>query len=108
LAGNISSQWSIMGALVLMDPRVTNSIVPTNVGLQLANIAPQSFNLLTKYRVANGLELCGQRLYDLQIKGGSLLAANGNVAYPNPPSPTLLPSYWRFDLFAEKRLNDRA
>lgn len=104
-AGNLTSRWSVMGGLVLMDPKVTHSIVPTNVGLQLANIAPQSFNLLTKYRVVRWLELGGQAVYDSEIKGGSLLAANGNVAYPGAPNPTLLPSHWRFDVFAEGEIN---
>ncbi|MBV8156352.1 MAG: TonB-dependent receptor, partial [Dyella sp.] len=75
------------------------------VGLQLANIAHQSFNFLTKYQVNHWLELGGQTVYASQIKGGSLLAANGGVAYPNPPNPTLLPSYWRFDAFAEARVS---
>lgn len=104
-AGKIRSQWSVLGGLVIMDPKVTKSIVPTNVGLQLANIAPQSFNFLTKYQVTHRLELGGQSVFASQIKGGSLLAANGSVAYPGTPNPTLLPSYWRFDFFVESQLN---
>ncbi len=95
-----------MGGLVAMDPKITKSIVPTNVGLDLANIAPTSFNLLTKYQVTRWLELGGQGVYASQIKGGSLLAANGGVAYPGAPNPTLLPSHWRFDLFAEASINE--
>lgn len=101
LAGKITDRWSVMGGLVLMDPRVTHSVVPTNVGLQLANVARRSFNLLTKYQVTHWLELGGQAVYDSEIEGGSLLVANGNVAYPGAPIPTLLPGYWRFDVFAE-------
>ena len=105
-AGKLTSRWSVMGGLVVMDPKVTKSIVPANVGLQLANIAPRSFNLLTKYRITKRLELGGQSIYASLIKGGSLLAANGGVAYPNPPNPTLLPPHWRFDIFAETKIND--
>jgi catecholate siderophore receptor len=90
-----------------MDPKVTKSIVPTNVGLQLANIAPQSFNLLTKYQLTRRFEIGGQGVYASQVKGGSLLAANGGVAYPNLPNPTLLPPHWRFDIFAEAKLTQR-
>jgi catecholate siderophore receptor len=107
LAGNLTEAWSVMGGLVLMDPKITRSIVPTNVGLQLANIAPQSFNLLSKYQVTKWLELGGQGVYASEIKGGSLLAANGGVAYPNPPRPTILPEHWRFDVFAETQINSR-
>jgi catecholate siderophore receptor len=104
LAGNVTDKWSVMGGLVLMDPKVTRSIVPTNAGLQLANIAPQSFNLLTKYQVTPWLEFGGQTVYRSEMKGGSLLAANGNVPYPGAPRPTILPGYWRFDAFAEGRI----
>jgi len=79
--------------------------VPTNVGLQLANIAPQSFNLLTKYQITRRLELGGQSVYASKIKGGSLLAANGGIAFPGVPNPTFLPSHWRFDAFVEQRIN---
>ncbi len=101
LAGKITNKWSVMGGLVLMDPKITKSIVPTNVGLDLANIAPKSFNLLTKYQVRRRLELGGQIVYDSRIEGGSLLAANGGIAYPGTPNPTFLPPHWRFDVFAE-------
>lgn len=103
-AGKITNKWSVMGGLVLMKSDVTQSVVPTNVGLKLANIAHQSFNLLTKYQVANWLELGGQGIYASKIYGGSLLAANGNVTYPNSPDPTVLPSHWRFDTFAEAKV----
>ena len=106
-AGNLTHKWSVLGGVVVMDPKVTKSIVPTNVGLQLANIAPQSFNLLSKYQVRRGLELGGQIVYDSKILGGSLLAANGGVAYPGATNPTFLPSHWRFDVFAEATISER-
>ncbi|HEY1239247.1 MAG TPA: TonB-dependent receptor [Bryobacteraceae bacterium] len=105
VAGKLTSRWSLMGGFVTMNPKVTKSIVPTNVGLQMANIAPQSFNLLTKYQLTRRLEIGGQSVYASKIKGGSLLAANGGIAFPGVPNPTFLPSYWRFDVFAEHRIN---
>jgi len=104
-AGKLTDKWSVLAGFVVMDPKVVKSIVPTNVGLHLANIAPQSFNLLTKYQITRWLELGGQSVYSSKIEGGSLLAANGGIAYPGAPNPTFLPSYWRFDLFAETRIN---
>ena len=104
-AGKLTNKWSVLAGLVVMDPKVTKSIVPTNVGLQLANIAPQSFNLLTKYQITRRVELGGQSVFASKIEGGSLLAANGGIAYPGAPGPTFLPSHWRFDLFAETRIN---
>ena len=55
-AGKLTGRWSVLAGFVVMDPKITRSIVPTNVGLQLANIAPQSFNLLTRYRVTRRIE----------------------------------------------------
>ena len=57
LTGKITDKLSLFGGLVLMDSKVTKSNVdsankalfPTNVGLKLANIAHQSFNVLAKY-----------------------------------------------------------
>ena len=71
-----------MSGLVLMNPKVTNSIVPTNVGLQLANIAPQSFTLLSKYQLTRGLELGAQAIYASQIEGGSLLLGKRGCRVP--------------------------
>ena len=48
----------------------------TNVGLPLANIAHQSFNVLTKYKLTDDLEVGGQATYRSKIYGGTLLAAN--------------------------------
>ena len=104
VAGNITDKWSVMGGLVLMKSEVTKSIVPHNVGLELANIAHQSFSLLSKYQFTNWLELGGQAVYASKILGGSLLAANGGVAYNAAPDPTVLPSHWRFDVFAETKI----
>ena len=101
-AGRLTGRWSVLAGFVTMDPKITRSIVPTNIGLQLANIAPQSFNFLTRYQLMRRLEIGGQSVYASQIKGGSLLAANGGVAYPGAPNPTFIPPHWRFDLFAEE------
>jgi catecholate siderophore receptor len=105
LAGKITDRWSVMGGLVLMNTDITKSIVPHNVGLQLANIAHQSFNLLSKYQVTDWFEIGGQSVYASKILGGSLLAANGGVAYNATPVPTVLPSHWRFDSFIEAKMS---
>ncbi|MEJ0053084.1 MAG: TonB-dependent receptor [Methylovirgula sp.] len=103
-SGKITDKWSLMGGLVLMKTKVTNSIVPTNIGLPLANIANQSFNLLTRYQFTDWFAVGGQAVYNSKILGGSLLAANGGVAYGQAPDPTVLPSYWRFDGFVEAKI----
>ncbi len=104
VAGKITDKWSVFGGLVLMKTEVTKSLVPsanpvlfpTNVGLPLANIANQSFSLLSKYQLTDVWELGGQAVYRSQMYGGTLLAANQG---------TSIPSFWRFDAFAEARIN---
>ncbi|WP_438277827.1 TonB-dependent receptor [Nitrobacter sp.] len=103
-AGKITDKWSVFGGVVLMQSEVTKSLAPSaqpllyasNVGLPLANIAHQSFNLLTKYQVTDIWEIGAQATYRSKIYGGTLLAANQG---------TSLPDYWRFDAFTEVKIN---
>jgi catecholate siderophore receptor len=104
VAGKITDKWSVFGGLVLMKSEVMKSLVPpantalfsTNVGLPLANIANQSFSLLSKYQIDDRWEVGGQAVYRSKIYGGTLLAANQG---------TSLPSFWRFDTFAEAKID---
>jgi catecholate siderophore receptor len=106
-AGKITDKWSLFGGLVLMQSKVTQSNVPaanmpqpqlytTNVGLPLANVAHQSFSLLSKYQLTDVWELGGQAVYRSQVYGGQLLAANEGTSIPN---------YWRFDAFVEAKID---
>ncbi|MBX9651537.1 MAG: TonB-dependent receptor, partial [Xanthobacteraceae bacterium] len=104
IGGNITDKWSVMGGLVLMQSEVTKSlapsaqplIYPTNVGLKLANVAHQSFSLLSKYQLTDVWEIGGTAVYRSKMYGGTLLAANQG---------TSIPSYWRFDAFAEAKID---
>jgi catecholate siderophore receptor len=104
VSGKLTDKWSIFGGLVLMQSEVTKSLIPpanpllytSNVGLPLANVAHQSFSLLTKYQLTDMWELGGQAVYRSEIYGGTFLAANQG---------TSIPSYWRFDAFAEAKIN---
>jgi catecholate siderophore receptor len=104
VSGKITDKWSVFGGLVLMQSEVTKSLAPSpnlalypsNVGLPLANVAHQSFSMLSKYQLDDTWELGGQAVYRSKIYGGTLLAANQG---------TSIPSYWRFDAFAEARID---
>jgi catecholate siderophore receptor len=104
VGGNLTDKWSIFGGLVLMKSEVTKSLVPspqpllfpTNVGLKLANVAHQSFSLLSKYKLTDVWEIGGQAVYRSKMYGGTFLAANQG---------TVLPDYWRFDVFAEAKID---
>jgi catecholate siderophore receptor len=104
VSGKITDKWSVFGGLVLMQSEVTKSLAPspqpllypTNVGRPLANVAHQSFSMLTKYQLTDMWEIGGQAVYRSKMYGGTLLAANQG---------TSIPSYWRFDAFAEAKID---
>jgi catecholate siderophore receptor len=93
--GKITDRWSVFGGLVLMQSKVTQSNIASNIGLQLANVAHQSFSLLSKYKLDDGWEIGGQAVYRSKVYGGTFAANTGNE----------LPSYWRFDAFVEKQID---
>ena len=102
--GKLTDKLSIFGGVVLMKSEVTKSLIPpantalftSNVGLQLANVAHQSFNVLAKYQFTDVWELGGQATYRSKIYGGTFLAANQG---------TSIPDYWRFDAFVEAKVS---
>jgi catecholate siderophore receptor len=95
VSGKITDRWSVFGGLVLMRSKVTQSALASNIGLQMANIAHESFSMLSKYKFDGGWELGGQAVYRSKIYGGTFGANTG----------TELPSYWRFDAFVEKKID---
>ncbi len=112
-AGNITEALSVYGGYVRLDSAVTKSLVTSNVGLPLANIAHDSFNLLVKYKVTDAFTLGGQATWKGEILGGGLTAAvfsagttvvAGNTVVV-PAGYNKLPSGWRFDVMAEYAFN---
>ena len=105
ITGKITDKWSVFGGLVLMQSEVMKSLVPspqpllfpTNVGLKLANVAHQSFTMLSKYQLTDVWEIGGQAVYRSEMFGGTFLAANQG---------TSLPSFWRFDTFVEAKISE--
>ena len=95
VSGKITDRWSVFGGLVLMRSKVIQSALASNIGRQMANIAHESFSMLSKYKFDGGWELGGQAVYRSKIYGGTFGANTG----------TELPSYWRFDAFVEKKID---
>jgi catecholate siderophore receptor len=104
VGGKITDKWSVFGGLVLMQSEVTKSLIPSpqpllfssNVGLKLANVAHQSFSMLSKYQLTDVWEIGGQAVYRSEMFGGTFLAANQG---------TSIPSFWRFDAFVEAKVD---
>ena len=108
--GNITDKWSVYTGLVLMKNRVDQSAVPTNVGLPLAFIANQSFNMLTKYQAYGRFEVGGQATYRSKIYGGTLLAANQARCCPTTGALTRfvdgkVDKNWKWKVFANNIFN---
>jgi catecholate siderophore receptor len=124
VTGNITDKWSVTGGVVIMESKVKESQILTNVGLQLANVAHESFSLLSKYKFGDvfglapdTLEIGGQAIYRSKVYGGNNIIANGATAtdaatrLPTAANatvnwPTELPSYWRFDAFVEAKVTE--
>jgi catecholate siderophore receptor len=104
VGGKITDKWSVFGGLVLMQSEVTKSLIPSpqpllypsNAGLKLANVAHQSFSMLSKYKLTDVWEIGGQAVYRSEMYGGTFLAANQG---------TSIPSFWRFDAFVEAKVD---
>lgn len=104
VGGKITDKWSVFGGLVLMKSEVTKSLIlspqptlfPSNVGLKLANVAHQSFSMLSKYQLTDVWEIGGQAVYRSEMYGGTFLAANQG---------TSIPAFWRFDTFVEAKVD---
>ena len=113
-AGNITDRWSVFGGAVFMNSETTESAVAANLGQPLANIAHQSFNLLSKYKVTDDLTIGGQATYKSGIYGGTLSAVSyapgtvnvGGVNTATPGGYNKLPPGWRFDLLADYKINE--
>lgn len=114
VAGNVTDRWSVFGGAVFLNSQVTASAVAGNAGRPLANIAHQSFNLLTKYQVTDGLTVGAQATYKGEILGGTLAATSyaagtvnvGGTSVATPAGYNKLPGGWRFDLMASQRITE--
>lgn len=113
--GNITERWMVFGGAVFMDSKVTQSALAASLNRPLANIAHNSINLLTKYKVNDKLTVGAQGTWKGEILGGSL-AANyfapgtvnvGGVTVATPAGYNKLPGGWRFDLLAEYEFDKR-
>jgi len=96
LSGNATERLSIYSGINWMESEVLDSASASNIGLELANIAHEQFNILANYEVNERWSIGGQATWRGELQGGSFAATNGNV----------LPSYWRFDAFTQYDLSD--
>lgn len=98
VAGNITDEWSVTGGYTYLDAKVTdNPLNPSVKNKNLANIAKHSLLLQTKYQVTEAFSIGGSANYRSEVYGGTFEALS-----------TKVPSYWRFDLMSEYKINQNA
>jgi catecholate siderophore receptor len=94
--GNITPQWSVFGGVTHLDAKTIGSPVASQVGLAFPNIAKTGFTMLSRYQATEHLYVGGSANYSSAKYGGTVVVGN-----------TFVPSYWRFDLFAGYRFNEK-
>ena len=82
---------------MLLQTEVLQSSTPAFVGRRLANIPLDQFNLLSKYKLTEKLEVGGSVTYSSEVFSG-VLAQDSNFLR--------IPSHWRFDALAEYEFNE--
>lgn len=102
-SGNLTPKLSVTGGAAYMDTEITNSATASNIGLELANVAPKSAYIQAKYQVTPKLAVGGAITHKDKIKAGTFAAsvvdANGNNL--------TLPASTRLDLMAQYRLSKK-
>lgn len=87
-SGNLTPAWSIFGGLTLLDTKITDSPVATQVGKQFPNVSETSFSFTSRHQVTDRLHLGATAIYGSEKFGGTIEALD-----------TRVPDFWRLDLF---------
>ncbi|HWA01584.1 MAG TPA: TonB-dependent siderophore receptor [Caulobacterales bacterium] len=94
-SGNITQRWSIFSGVSLLDTKITDSSIPSQIGARLPNVSEESFTLTTRYEITDRFSFGGSAVYNSQKFGGTTVAG-----------ATRVPGYWRYDLFGEFEIRD--
>lgn len=112
ISGNLTSRWGMFGGLALMNGKVKNSGIPTEIGQELTYVPHASFNLWTTYRVSQKLTVGGGANYtsgQYFNQTGGFLFVSGSKADPryvqNAAAIQALSKYWVFSAVAIYALN---
>lgn len=94
-AGNITDRWSLFGGVTVLDTEVTDSPIAGQEGSPFPNVAETSFTLTSRHELTDRLYLGGTAIYSSEKYGGTIVAG-----------ATMVPDYWRFDLFGGYQISD--
>lgn len=85
--GNITREWQVLAGYTFLDSMTVDSNVPAEIGKELVNTPPQSFNIWTTYRLPSGFHFGGgARFVDRR--------------FGNTINTRFVDAYWTFDLMA--------
>jgi catecholate siderophore receptor len=91
--GNITRAWQVLAGYTFLDSTTVDSNVPAEIGKELVNTPPNSFNVWTTYRLPSGMHFGGgARFVDRR--------------FGNTINTRVVAAYWTFDAMASYPLTD--
>ena len=91
--GNLTRAWQVLAGYTFLDSKTVDSNVPAEIGKELVNTAPNSFNVWSTYRLPSGFHLGGgARFVDRR--------------FGNTINTRMVDAYWTFDAMASYPLTD--
>lgn len=85
--GNVTRDWQVIAGYTFLDSQTVDSNVPGEIGKELVNTPPNSFNLWSTYRMQSGLHFGGgARFVDRR--------------FGNTINTRFVDAYWTFDAMA--------
>lgn len=91
--GNISKAWRVLAGYTFLDSITVDSNTPAEIGKELVNTPPNSFNLWTTYSLRSGFNFGGgARLVDRR--------------YGNTINTRRVDAYWTFDVMASYPISE--
>ena len=85
--GNVTREWQVLAGYTFLDSTTVESNVPAEIGKELVNTPPNSFNVWTTYRLPSGFHFGGgARFVDRR--------------FGNTINTRFVDAYWTFDLMA--------
>jgi catecholate siderophore receptor len=85
--GNVTRAWQVLAGYTFLDSQTVDSNVPAEIGKELVNTAPNSFNVWTTYRLPAGFH----------FGGGARFVGR---RFGNTINTRFVDAYWTFDVMA--------
>jgi catecholate siderophore receptor len=91
--GNLTRAWQVLAGYTFLDSTTSDSNVPAEIGKEMVNTPPNSFNLWSTYRLSSGLHFGGgARFVDRR--------------FGNTINTRVVDAYWTFDAMASYPLTN--